>query len=476
QEDFGFGWSLGLRNVRLQKNRNLGKNWDETLSGAGFGQTFCLAPNGDRTVTITFPDGRVYEFQAVSGPECQLIGPITAPQLRFVQMPTMPGTAGATLQPADGAALSIDGTVPGPQNIIDTNANIYNPTLFQLTTAEGFTYIIDQNFGATSVTDPNGNKITISASGITSSTGLSVAFIRDAQNRITQITDTNGNHLLYAYSPTTGDLATFTDGQNNITGYAYAANHFLDQINNGVTIIGASFDSTGHLFQMTDTFGHVTKYSHDLTNRHETITDRAGNPTTYEYDDDGNVVRVTDALGNVTSSTYDSNDNKLSDTNALGKTTFYSYDAANNRLTETDPLGNVTKYTYNGRHQVLTVTDPLGHITSNSYDAKGNLFSSKDAQGNLTTYVYNAQGQPSTITDALNGVTSFAYDANGRVTQQTDALLNATTFTYDANGNKLTQAATRTKADGTKETLTTSYTYDGDNRLTRTTNPDLTFT
>jgi RHS repeat-associated protein len=475
QEDFGFGWSLGLKNVRLQKNRNLGKNWTETVGGGGFGQTFCLDPNDDRLVTITFPDGRVYEFQAVAGPECQQIAPITAPLLQFTQIPTMPGTAGATLQPADGAALTIDGSVPGPQNIIDFNANIYNPTLFQLTTAEGFTYIIDQHFGATSVTDPNGNKITINAGGITSSTGLSVAFVRDAQNRITQINDANGKSLLYSYNPA-GDLATFTDAQNNITRYSYASNHFLDNLFDGVRTFQFLFDGAGHLLQSSDSLGHLIKFNNNLAANQQTITDRLGNPTTYTYDNDGNVVSEVDPLGNTITRTFDSNDNKLTETDALGKTTAYTYDSANNRLTQTDPLGNVTKYTYNGLREMLTETDPLSHTTTNTCDGNGNLLSTQDAAGNKTTYTNNAQGQPLTIKDSLGSITKFVYDGNGRTTQQTDALGNISNFTYDANGNKLTQSVTRTKADGTKETLTTQYQYDNDNRLTKSINPDSTFT
>jgi hypothetical protein len=112
-EDFGFGWTLGLRKVQFQKNRNLGRNWFESANVNNGFSSFCLEPNDDRVVTITFPDGREYEFQAGSGPECQSFAPISVPTLRFTQIPTVPGTAGATLQTADGASLSIDGSVPG---------------------------------------------------------------------------------------------------------------------------------------------------------------------------------------------------------------------------------------------------------------------------------------------------------------------------------------------------------------------------
>src|SRR5262249_20031728 len=109
--DFGFGWTLGLKNVRLEKNRNLGKNWTEDATVSNGFSTFCLVPNSERFVTVTFPDGRVYKFQAVSGPRCQRFSLITAPRLQFQQVPTGPGTFGATLAPADGAGLLIDGSV-----------------------------------------------------------------------------------------------------------------------------------------------------------------------------------------------------------------------------------------------------------------------------------------------------------------------------------------------------------------------------
>jgi RHS repeat-associated protein len=478
QGDFGFSWTLGLKNLRLEKNRNLGKNWTEDVTFSNGFPTYCLTPNNDRFVTVTFPDGRVYKFQAVSGPQCQRFVPITTPRLQFQQVQTGPGTFGATLAPADGADLLLDGPVPGLVNIIDFNVNIYNPTLFKFTTAEGFSYLIDQSVGATSVTDPSGNTVTINASGITSSNGLSVAFQRDAQNRITQITDATGlNTLKYSYNAA-GDLATFTDELNNVTHYNYTTNHFLSSIVDArnVTVFQAAFDSTGHLTSTTDGLGRQVRFTHDIAGHHETITDRNNNPTTYDYDDDGNITKITDALGHFTTATYDANDNKLTETNALNKTSFYSYDAAGNRMTETDPLGHMTRYTYNGKHQVLSVTDPEGHVVSNSYDTNGNLLSSKDALGNPTTYTYNAQGLPLTVKDASGNITRFAYDGNGRMTQQTDALGNISDFTYDANGNKLTQAVKRTKSDGTIETLTTQYQYDADNHLLKTINPDGTFT
>jgi RHS repeat-associated protein len=476
--DFGVGWTLSVANVRVQKTGGaIGTGWDEEVQWSGFFPTYCLQPIKNHTVTVTFPDGKVYKFQAASTPQCQQFVPITAPQIGFTQISTGSATAGASLTPIGDTDLLLDGRFPGPTNIINFDVVPADYTQFQLKTAEGFTYILDQKLGATSVTDPNGNTLTINSSGVVSSTGTSVVFTRDTLGRITQITDPAGNALHYAYSAA-GDLANFTDRASNNTTYTYDPTHLLLDVLDprGVQVVKSVYDDQGRLISTTDANGNTITVAADLAANHETITDRLGNPTLYEYDLDGNITRKTDALGHVTSATFDANDNKLTETNGLGKTSSFTYDALGNRLTETDPLGNVTRYTYNSRRQLLTMTDPQGHVTTNTYDGNGNLLSSQDPLGKITTYTYNAQGLPLTVKDPLGNTTSFTYDGNGNVTHQTDGLGNISSFTYDANGNKLTQAVTRTKADGTTESLSTQYQYDGNNRLVKTTYPNGTFT
>ena len=476
--DFGVGWTLSVANVRVQKTGGaIGKSWDEEQFWSGFFPTYCLQPVKNHTITVTFPDQKVYKFQAVSSPQCQSLVPISFPQIGFTQISTGAATAGATLTPIGDTDLLIDGSLPGLLNIINAEVEIADFTQFQMTTAEGYTYVLDQNLGATSVTDPNGNTLTINATGIISSAGAGVAFTRDTLGRITRITDPAGHAFTYDYTAA-GDLATFTDGAGNATGFRYDSTHLLTDIIDprGVQSVKNTYDADGRLTSTTDASGNTITFARDLAANHETVTDRLGNVSIYEYDDDGNVLRETDPLGNVSTFTYDANDNKLTATNPLGKTSVYTYDALGNRTSETDPLGNKTLYSYNARKEPLTVTDALGNTTTNTYDSHGNLLSTRDPLGNITSYAYNRQGLPITMTDALNKATGFVYDGAGRVTQQTDALGNVETFTYDGNGNRLTQAVTRTRFDGTPETLTTQYEYDGNNRLVKTTNPDGSFT
>lgn len=165
QGDFGIGWRLSLADVRLQKSRNLGLGWQEsvTLSGPFQIPTYCLDSTTSKIVTVTFPGGKVYRFQTQNSIECQNFGPIIAPVLSFTQLPGPANTAGATLTPADGGQAVLDGSIPGPQNFFGFDGNVYNPTAFVLKTADGTRYGIDQKLGLTSVTDVNGNTLTFTA-------------------------------------------------------------------------------------------------------------------------------------------------------------------------------------------------------------------------------------------------------------------------------------------------------------------------
>jgi RHS repeat-associated protein len=483
--DFGFGWRLALNSVRVQKNRPLGQKWEETTTSAvGQPSYSCLQSVGPRMVIITFVDGRQYRFQATSNPECS-IAVIEAPHIRFVELLRSPETQGATLRALDDAPL-LDGAVPGVVNLLDYNQNPYDPTQFELTTAEGYVYVIDQTLGVTQMRDANGNTLTITANGITSSNGQSVVFTRDTKNHINQITDANNNSLEYGY--TDDKLTSFTNAEGKPNTFAYGVTARGDGTKQA-TVLTDIYDArnihvlhaaynyvSGRVTSITDASSIPISYQHDVAGRTETITDRSGKNTVYQYDDFGNILQVKDPLGHITSYTYDIDGNKLTETNPLLKTSNYTYDAYGNRLTETDPLGHTTRYTYNARRQVLTTTDSLGRMTINTYDGKGNLLTTTDANGKTTSYKYYPDGKLQTVTDALNHPTSFIYDAKGNVWTQTDALGHVTTYGYDGNNNKTSQMVKRTRADGVVEELTTHYDYDKMNRLLKTTMPDGSFT
>ena len=466
--DFGVGWTLGIRDVRVEKSGVLGADWEQTRGGSIL-PSYCLQPRRPRFVTVTFPSGKVYKFQAVTSPRCSVLVPIQTAAVGFAPLP---GTHGS-LEALGGNEVLVVGDAPGAAELVDfDNAGPYNPTRFRFVAEDGTAFILDQALGVVSLTERNGNTLTIDADGIKHSGGRSVLFARDARGRITRITDPSGNVMTYAYDAA-GDLVGFTDRENNTTTFTYDGAHGLLAVKDprGIRPVRNEFDGAGRLTKHIDAAGKEVTYLHDLDARQEVVTDRFGNLTVFEYNARGDVVRTTDAQGGTVTRTYDGRGNVLSETDALGKTTAYTYDAQDNRLSETDPLGHVTRYTYNDRRQVLTLTDPKGRVTSHAYDANGNLTSLTDPAGKSVTVGYDAKGQQTAVTDPLGGTTLFEYDAAGNNTRKTDPAGAVTTYAYDPNGNRLSESLTRS-AGGVTETLTTAYEYDRLGRQVKVIAPD----
>jgi RHS repeat-associated protein len=472
--DFSYGWTLDINAAHIAETVPLGNQWTETSSGGAL-PNYCIQPTKAHNVTVSMPDGTTYQFTPVLSPQCQSLVPIQDSQVTVTFT-----RAGATPPNVSLAIMGtnqpfVEGSVPGPVTLTDADLiTPFDPDQYILTLPDGRALQISMQFGLQKMTDLNGNTLTATSAGITSSTGKSVSFTRNTANLITKITDPLGNSINYGYNTLTGDLTSVTDRDAQATTFTYDTNHGLLTIVDprGVQPIKNVYDNAGRLIQHIDAFGNTVTYNNNPSLHQEVVTDRLNNVTVNEYDADGNIVKVTDALNGVTQRTYDSRDNLLTETNALGKTRSYTYDANNNRLTETDPLNKTTTYTYNARNQVLTITDPLNHVTTNTYDSStGNLISTKDAAGSVTSYTYNSSGLRASMTDPLNNVTTYQYDSSGNLTQQKDPLGNVTSYTYDNNGNKTSETRNRTGSAGV-ETLVTSYQYDRNNNLIKTTYPD----
>jgi len=267
-----------------------------------------------------------------------------------------------------------------------------------------------------------------------------------------------------------------------------------------LTLQKAQIDYNPALFEYTDTRNPT---------RPTRIVDKGGNATSFVYDARGNVTRITNALGNIADYSYNDKNRLLSATvfHAPGDLsvvpTRYSYDLTGNQLeTIVTPIGQTTAIHYDSHHQVDWVRDGRGFVTYFTYDAYGNLSQVRDPQGGIagttndyagrttqavdedgkrTDSTYDAGGNLVSITDHLgntvfmdhnnngdlsriswtrDGVlseTKYFYNAEGRLREVTNPLTLAKSVTYDGVGN----VRTRIDNDGT----TTSYFYDGNNRL-----------
>ena len=452
--DFGVGWSMGLKAVRVSTTRELGTGWQVDKAGLNYN----LTAGSEHFVSVTLPSGRVESFDVRIAPILSPLVPFATATASFV---ARPGALG-TLRALENVDLLIIGAQPGPVTLVDdVSLNTLHPDRFVYTQRDGTEFIVRRSKGVESVKDSNGNQITITPGGITHSAGTSIVFTRDAESRITSITDPKGMSRIYAYSGA-GDLASTTDRLSNTTRYFYNRSHGLIRVIDplGQSAARANYDAQGRLIALTDANGQMTRYQHDLPGRQELIEDPLGRITVYNYDTRGNILSRTDPLGNTSTFTYSAQDHVLTQTDPLGATTSLAYDAQDNVASVTDPLGRTNSFTYDPGGRLLTTTDARGYLTSLRYDAAGGLIGTTDALGHERSYENDSVGNPTLATDALGAITRQGYDSAGRRIQLTDALGAVLTFQHDDNGNLLSQQ------DPTAPTAAISF--DAEGRITGT--------
>jgi RHS repeat-associated protein len=471
--DFGFGWSLGGQDARIQESVPIN-------AGEDFGLLSLFSANafkaGDR-VTLTNPEGRRVGFTfnpVIAGNN--FFGPLWKPQF------TADAGVYDTLADANDSIRLIrasDGSFRFP-----FFSFAYNPTDYKLTTKAGLTYTYDQFEGLEEIRDRNGNTITFNDAGITSSTGATVQFARDAQGRITKVIDPAGKAIQYSYDAK-GDLIKVTDqaGLSTTHDYLDTRSHYLEDIIDarGKTVIQTQYDAQGRVIGTTDALGRSVTSTYQmgadtstttevdpLGNSVITTRDNQGNvivikdevnaTTTFTYDANNNLIGSIDARGFTTTHSYDGRGNLTSMTNPLGQTQSFTYDAFNNVTSETDQLGRVTRFVYNSNGNLIEFTNAAGQVNRFSYDNLGRVISFVDAKNQTTTYGYNSSsglnlGKPTLITfpdgstqrveynqfgqitrliDENGHATQYVTDAVGRLVTQRDALGNETTYTYDA--------------------------------------------
>jgi RHS repeat-associated protein len=487
--DFGYGWSLAISSPRLTVNQG----HDVTLT----------QPNGQR-VTFGFTPYA------------------PSPWFGFLDLPTYtaePGVYGSLTESDCSLVVQSGGTFfcfPG---------NYYQPTSYLYTDPYGrqFTYGVDLDGNNTvvgshllSIKDLNGNTLTFTPNGITSSTGLSVTFLRDSQGRITSITDPLGNVYAYGYD-VAGNLNQVTlPGVNTAETYTYYDNSYCQTCNHlfrggtdprGYQVASATYDSNGRLLTETDAAGGPYQFTYDTTNRITTETNPDGGAIVSTYDAHGDVVRQRDPLNRTTNHTYDANFNLLTTVNAAGETSTYTYDGKGNRASTTNSLGATllsavynqyseptsisnslgTTWTigYNNAFLPSSMSDSLGTLAGYQWDTHGSLTQTTDGNGQATNLTYDAYGRLVHATDPLNRSVSYTYDLMGRQLTRTDGMGHTITYTYDALGRQLTMTdplngVVRYTYDSngnrasTTDALnrTTSYGYDGANRVISVTYSD----
>ena len=444
--DFGNGWALSIGNPAVEVD----PAYNVTLTEpSGRRVTFFFTP-------MSYPFPFQFMYQPAYTPEPGVFGKLTS----------------------DGCPL-LEPVGTGVQCFLE-GSPVYTPSTYTYTDPYGRVFTMASTGQLTSVQDINGNKITLGADGITSSTGsLHVPFVRDAQGRITSITDPSGNVYTYEYAG--GDLTAVVTPGGRFT-YSYDGAHLLLHTSdpNGHSPVTTTYDAQGRLASTKDAVGNVTSYAYDVGGRTTTTTNPDLGVDTQVFDDRGLLVSDTDPLGRTTTRAYDGNLLKTSERNPAGEITRWTYDAQGRQTSQTDGAGRVTQTTYADNGLVSSMTDAVGNRTAIAYDENLAPRSVTDNMGALATFTSSPQGLPLTTTDAAGATVSYTYDGHGNQTSRTDRLGRTTGSAFDDMGREVLRTdprggqttttytplgtiATRQDAAG----ATTTYTYDGlGNRLT----------
>jgi RHS repeat-associated protein len=519
--DFGYGWRLDLRSIKLSESAAAGNGWRAVENQLAYDMVdWDLVPTRKHTVTIAIPGARSQVFEARAALDSSFGGGIwgwfsISPDFGHIVFDPQPGTySKLEMVGNDGSFEWVGG------NLYEPNGEYMDPVdaqRYKLTLMDSTYYIIDQDQGGVvEMGDAHGNIVTLTPAGNTHNAGKSFQFNRDDQNRITSISDGTGRTIQYSYDPH-GNLQRVTDANGNVTRLKYAPDHYLLEIIDarGVRATRTEYDGQGRMVRQINPLGDTLTLTHDLDNQTETTRDFNGNETQYTYDSHGNVLTKTlpsaDSRPSVSwSYTYNDLDNLLTTRNPDGTTRGSTWDAKGNELTTTDENGHTTTRTYNDRGQVLTERDALGRTTTYEYGAtgdllrtkgpdnvvtsektyatNGNVLTEKDALGNLTSYEYDSQGRMVARTDALGRTTRYVINDRGQTVADVDADGDSTKYVSDANGNQL--MSVNALGDTTRSTYSsinkvtsqvdargniTRMEYDLFGQLKRTVAPDSTF-
>ena len=279
--------------------------------------------------------------------------------------------------------------------------------------------------------------------------------------------------------------------------------------------------------KVTDVGTLKSEVTYDSNGLLSSATDQDGNKVEYKYDGNkGTLTQTTDKLDSknpvVTDYTYDSNTDQIksvkqSDSNGNEYSIAYSYSSKSKLLEKIsrdgtdysiqyDEFGNkidskvgsqsLASYSYNANNGALvSSTYGTGQNVSYAYDEFGNVETRKYNGKTAFNWYSDRGGNIIRENDYLNKrLTDFTYDTTGRLVRQTVAdssvtgssnkLLFGFEYSYDLNNN-ITQVVTKTTDKTVKNKFTfvednllktfalstgkkVDYTYDGLNRLTKT--------
>jgi len=370
-----------------------------------------------------------------------------------------------------------------------TLAAIFDPLHTGITPWRAYTY------------QPDSHGVARLLTGVQDESGIELeGHSYDAQDRgVTSVSEGGRSQVTVEYdTPTAGQnrVTHAIDGstsQQSVFTMHYTGGQFLpDRIDGDCATCGGGsdsytfqFDSSNHVSLMADANGHTTIFTYDangnVTSRTEAQGTSLARTTTYRYDyapwpsfrtqvtepsaAKSNAQKVTTLSWNssgaseTTLTRQESGYLSSSDGSPTTYTSTSTFDARHRLLTTVGPRTDVNQTTTrvyypdndstaNRRGRLKQVTDPVGLATTyDNYDIFGTARTVTDANGVVTQIQTDAKGRVATSTlKAVSGdpsessdyVTGYTFDGRDRLSKTTLPRSNGLSYAYEDGTNRLT--------------------------------------
>jgi RHS repeat-associated protein len=337
----------------------------------------------------------------------------------------------------------------------------------------------------------------------------------DSKNNQISEKDELGNMTYYIYDANKINLLKKVQPLNGTDVYSDSTDQSKYAITTYAYFTAAEgYNVKGLLKSETDPEGSTTAYTYDGYGNRKTVTDPNGNVTTFTTNNIGWVTGTVSPEGYHTDYVYDKSGNRVKTVLDKGETNLVVIDSFGRNVQEVSPnqysalqdglndasptntyrdSGAGFRYTYMPFGKVKQQTDPLGNVTIFTYDVYGNTLT--ETKPNLSVYLYeydvmnrlkkvsfkkNATSLPEVLktyayaivsgktqkieTKNLNAtdtaISVWFSDFRGNIVEEDHPDGGSVLINYNANGT----LGSKTDANGN----TTSYKYDGLNRISET--------